>query len=112
MVFPAAVSCALIAVVRPIAKRQRTEPPPTGHGRGRPEGQAGRRRRAEVDGGSGRIKLAGEIWSAPRPRRRRDVRTGTARSTWSTSRGPPPSSSDPNSHATRVVLTNSTSKIA
>ncbi|WP_229891741.1 NfeD family protein [Streptomyces mashuensis] len=59
----AVVSVALIAVVRPIANRQR---------RGRPELATGvdalRGRQAvvleRVDGNGGRIKLAGEIWSA------------------------------------------------
>ncbi|MFC7221368.1 NfeD family protein [Streptomyces polyrhachis] len=59
----AAVSTALIAVVRPIANRHRTQ---------RPEQRTGidalKGRQAvvlqRVDGQSGRIKLAGEIWSA------------------------------------------------
>ncbi|KNB52509.1 NfeD family protein [Streptomyces caatingaensis] len=59
----AVVSVALIAVVRPIANRQR---------RGRPALQSGiealKGRQAvvleRVDGHGGRIKLAGEIWSA------------------------------------------------
>ncbi|RLV08113.1 hypothetical protein CTZ27_04565 [Streptomyces griseocarneus] len=59
----AAVSVALIAVVRPIANR---------HRRQRPELQTGvealKGRSAvvleRVDGSGGRIKLAGEIWSA------------------------------------------------
>ncbi|WP_331284002.1 NfeD family protein [Streptomyces sp. H39-S7] len=57
------VSVALLAVVRPIAYRHRTQ---------RPELRTGidalRGRQAvvleRVDGGGGRIKLAGEIWSA------------------------------------------------
>ncbi len=59
----AAVSVALIAVVRPIANRQRAR---------RPEVRSGidalRGRQAvvleRVDGSGGRIKLAGEVWSA------------------------------------------------
>ncbi len=59
----AVVSVALIAVVRPLANRQRSR---------RPEHKSGidalRGRQAvvleRVDGSGGRIKLAGEIWSA------------------------------------------------
>nr|WP_206324429.1 NfeD family protein [Streptomyces sp. HNM0574] len=59
----AAVSTALILVVRPVARRMRAE---------RPEHATGvdalRGRRAvvleRVDGQGGRIKLAGEVWSA------------------------------------------------
>ncbi|MEX2986281.1 MULTISPECIES: NfeD family protein [Streptomyces] len=59
----AVVSVALIAVVRPLANRQRSR---------RPEVKSGidalKGRQAvvleQVDGNGGRIKLAGEIWSA------------------------------------------------
>ncbi|MCQ4213177.1 MULTISPECIES: NfeD family protein [Streptomyces] len=59
----AAVSCALIAVVRPIAKRQRTEPPQLATGVDALKGKQAVVVE-QVDGSSGRIKLAGEIWSA------------------------------------------------
>lgn len=59
----AVVSCALIVVVRPIAKRQRAEPPHLATGIDALKGK-----RAvvleRVDGSGGRIKLGGEIWSA------------------------------------------------
>lgn len=59
----AAVSVALIAVVRPIAVRQRAERPALATGidalKGRTAVVVER-----VDGSGGRIKLAGEIWSA------------------------------------------------
>ncbi|MYW66661.1 NfeD family protein [Streptomyces sp. SID8379] len=59
----AAVSCALIAVVRPIARRQRAEPPQLATGVDALKGkQAVVLER--VDGSGGRIKLGGEIWSA------------------------------------------------
>ncbi|MDQ1039582.1 membrane protein implicated in regulation of membrane protease activity [Streptomyces sp. V3I8] len=58
-----AVSVALIAVVRPIAARHRTQRPQLATGidalRGRQAVVLER-----VDGSGGRIKLAGEIWSA------------------------------------------------
>lgn len=59
----AVVSTALIAVVRPLAKRSREQRPETLSGvdalRGRQATVVER-----VDGSGGRIKLAGEIWSA------------------------------------------------
>ncbi|MFF8960864.1 NfeD family protein [Streptomyces sp. NPDC014894] len=58
-----AVSVALIAVVRPIAARQRSDRPQFSSGvdalKGRQAVVVER-----VDGSGGRIKLAGEIWSA------------------------------------------------
>ncbi|MGP3636038.1 NfeD family protein [Streptomyces sp. 24-1644] len=58
-----AVSVALIAVVRPIAARHRGDRPPHATGIDALKG-----RQAvvleRVDGSGGRIKLAGEIWSA------------------------------------------------
>ncbi|MGX2998011.1 NfeD family protein [Streptomyces sp. JNUCC 64] len=58
-----AVSVALIAVVRPIAARHRSQLPSTASGvdalRGRQAVVTER-----VDGRDGRVKLAGEIWSA------------------------------------------------
>lgn len=58
-----AVSVALLAVVRPLASRQRTQAPELRSGvdalRGRQAVVLER-----VDGAGGRIKLAGEIWSA------------------------------------------------
>jgi membrane protein implicated in regulation of membrane protease activity len=58
-----AVSVALIAVVRPIARRHRSQNPQFASGvdalRGRTAVVLER-----VDGSGGRIKLAGEIWSA------------------------------------------------
>ncbi|MFD5496218.1 NfeD family protein [Streptomyces sp. GDS52] len=59
----AVVSTALIAVVRPIAKRQRVQRPHLASGVDALKGkQAVVLER--VDGSGGRIKLAGEIWSA------------------------------------------------
>jgi len=59
----AAVSVALIAVVRPVAARHRTRGPQLATGI-----DALRGRQAvvleKVDGSGGRIKLAGEVWSA------------------------------------------------
>ncbi|MEV5611452.1 NfeD family protein [Streptomyces sp. NPDC052225] len=59
----AVVSCALIAVVRPIAVRHRNQQPQLATGvdalKGRQAVVVER-----VDGTGGRIKLAGEIWSA------------------------------------------------
>ncbi|MDQ8701828.1 NfeD family protein [Streptomyces sp. LHD-70] len=59
----AVVSVALIAVVRPIAARHRSQQPQVASGIDALKG-----RRAEVlervDARSGRIKLAGEVWSA------------------------------------------------
>lgn len=59
----AVVSCALIAVVRPIAVRQRRQNPTLATGidalRGRQATVVER-----VDASGGRIKLGGEIWSA------------------------------------------------
>ncbi|MEV5982325.1 NfeD family protein [Streptomyces sp. NPDC052114] len=59
----AAVSVALIAVVRPVAARQRSQRPELATGvdalKGRTAVVLER-----VDAGGGRIKLAGEIWSA------------------------------------------------
>ncbi|MFD4988241.1 NfeD family protein [Streptomyces sp. NPDC058374] len=57
------VSVALIAVVRPIARRNRALSPGTVTG---VEALKGRQAVVveRVDGSSGRIKLAGEIWSA------------------------------------------------
>ncbi|MFE6165562.1 NfeD family protein [Streptomyces sp. NPDC056486] len=59
----AAVSVALIAVVRPVAARQRSQRPELATGvdalRGKTAVVLER-----VDGSGGRIKLAGEIWSA------------------------------------------------
>ncbi|NBE55855.1 NfeD family protein [Streptomyces boluensis] len=59
----AAVSVALLVVVRPIAARHRSQQP--GHASGV---DALKGRQAEVlervDGRDGRIKLAGEVWSA------------------------------------------------
>lgn len=59
----AVVSVALIAVVRPIANRQRTRRPTLQSG---VEALKGRQAVVleRVDGHGGRIKLAGEIWSA------------------------------------------------
>ncbi|MFI9201033.1 NfeD family protein [Streptomyces sp. NPDC053048] len=59
----AAVSVALIAVVRPIANRQRSRRPELASGI---EALKGRQAVVleRVDGSGGRIKLAGEIWSA------------------------------------------------
>ncbi|WP_424892734.1 NfeD family protein [Streptomyces sp. XH2] len=59
----AAVSVALIAVVRPIAMRQRTQRPVLASG---VEALKGRQAVVleRVDGSGGRIKLAGETWSA------------------------------------------------
>ena len=59
----AVVSSALVAVVRPIARRARTQPPKLSSGvdalRGKQATVLER-----VDGQGGRIKLAGEVWSA------------------------------------------------
>ncbi|MFH8486576.1 NfeD family protein [Streptomyces longisporoflavus] len=59
----AAVSVALIAVVRPVAARQRAQGPKLATG---VEALKGRTAVVveRVDGSGGRIKLAGEIWSA------------------------------------------------
>ncbi|MGR8011353.1 NfeD family protein [Streptomyces hypolithicus] len=59
----AAVSVALIAVVRPIAARHRSERPQHATG---VDALKGRQAVVleRVDGGGGRIKLAGEVWSA------------------------------------------------
>ncbi|WP_431045109.1 NfeD family protein [Streptomyces sp. P1-3] len=59
----AVVSVALIAVVRPMANRSRRRPPELVSG---VEALKGRQAVVleRVDGASGRIKLAGEIWSA------------------------------------------------
>ena len=59
----AVVSVALIAVVRPIAARHRTQRPQFASG---VDALKGRRAVVleRVDGSGGRIKLAGEIWSA------------------------------------------------
>nr|WP_202455167.1 NfeD family protein [Streptomyces sp. SID8367] len=59
----AVVSCALIAVVRPVAARHRAQQPELASGVDALKGkQAVVLER--VDGGGGRIKLGGEIWSA------------------------------------------------
>lgn len=59
----AVVSTALIAVVRPIARRHRTQRPELATGVDALKGkQAVVLER--VDGSGGRIKLAGEVWSA------------------------------------------------
>ncbi|HET6635694.1 MAG TPA: NfeD family protein [Streptomyces sp.] len=60
----AAVSTALIAVVRPLARRARADRPP-GHATGI-DALKGREAIVleRVDGQNGRIKLAGEVWSA------------------------------------------------
>jgi membrane protein implicated in regulation of membrane protease activity len=59
----AAVSCALIAVVRPIAARHRAQQPQLATGI---EALKGKQAVVveRVDGSGGRIKLGGEIWSA------------------------------------------------
>ncbi|WP_053755162.1 NfeD family protein [Streptomyces sp. MMG1533] len=59
----AAVSVALIAVVRPIAARHRSQRPQFATG---VEALKGRQAVVleRVDGSGGRIKLAGEVWSA------------------------------------------------
>jgi membrane protein implicated in regulation of membrane protease activity len=59
----AAVSVALIAVVRPIAARHRTQRPQLATG---VDALKGRQAVVleRVDGSGGRIKLAGEVWSA------------------------------------------------
>lgn len=59
----AAVSIALIAVVRPVAARHRTQRPQLATGI---EALKGKRAVVleRVDGTGGRIKLAGEVWSA------------------------------------------------
>ncbi|WKX69632.1 NfeD family protein [Streptomyces sp. XD-27] len=59
----AAVSVALIAAVRPMANRSRRRPPELVSG---VEALKGRQAVVleRVDGASGRIKLAGEVWSA------------------------------------------------
>ncbi|MCQ8771403.1 MULTISPECIES: NfeD family protein [Streptomyces] len=59
----AAVSVALIAVVRPVAMRHRAQRPELASG---VEALKGRQAVVleRVDGSGGRIKLAGEIWSA------------------------------------------------
>ncbi|MEU6578610.1 NfeD family protein [Streptomyces sp. NPDC046805] len=58
-----AVSVALIAVVRPIASRHRTQRPQFATG---VDALKGRQALVleRVDGAGGRIKLAGEVWSA------------------------------------------------
>ncbi|KOG42773.1 NfeD family protein [Streptomyces resistomycificus] len=67
----AAVSVALIAVVRPIAARQRAQRPQLATG---VDALKGRQAVVleRVDGSGGRIKLAGEVWSA------RSLDTGSA----------------------------------
>lgn len=59
----AVVSTALILVVRPIARRSRSEHPKLSSG---VDALRGRRATVleRVDGQGGRIKLAGEVWSA------------------------------------------------
>ncbi|MBA0050525.1 NfeD family protein [Streptomyces sp. AJS327] len=59
----AVVSTALILVVRPVARRMRTERPELSSG---VDALKGRRAVVleRVDGQGGRIKLAGEVWSA------------------------------------------------
>lgn len=59
----AIVSTALILVVRPVARRMRTERPELSSG---VEALKGRQALVleRVDGQGGRIKLAGEVWSA------------------------------------------------
>ncbi|MEV3856628.1 NfeD family protein [Streptomyces sp. NPDC050095] len=59
----AVVSCALIAVVRPIATRHRAQQPQLATGI---EALKGKQAVVveRVDGSGGRIKLGGEIWSA------------------------------------------------
>lgn len=59
----AAVSVALVAVVRPIAARHRSQRPQLATG---VEALKGRQAVVleRVDGSGGRIKLAGEVWSA------------------------------------------------
>ncbi|KOT26698.1 membrane protein [Streptomyces caelestis] len=59
----AVVSTALIAVVRPIANRHRAQRPPFATG---VDALKGRQAVVleRVDGSGGRIKLAGEVWSA------------------------------------------------
>ncbi|WP_338695053.1 NfeD family protein [Streptomyces sp. Q6] len=59
----AVVSCALIAVVRPIAVRHRNQQPQLATG---VEALKGKQAVVveRVDGAGGRIKLGGEIWSA------------------------------------------------
>ncbi len=59
----AAVSVALIAVVRPIVARQRAERPELTSGVDALKGKHAVVLE-RVDGGGGRIKLAGEVWSA------------------------------------------------
>jgi membrane protein implicated in regulation of membrane protease activity len=59
----AAVSVALIAVVRPVAARQRTQRPELISGVEALKGKTAVVLE-RVDGSGGRIKLAGEIWSA------------------------------------------------
>ncbi|UCM87157.1 NfeD family protein [Streptomyces marincola] len=59
----AVVSTALIAVVRPIARRSRVQPPALRSG---PDALMGKSAVVleRVDARNGRIKLAGEVWSA------------------------------------------------
>ncbi|KUH37147.1 MULTISPECIES: NfeD family protein [Streptomyces] len=58
-----AVSVALVAVVRPIAARHRDDRPPHASG---VDALKGRQATVleRVDGAGGRVKLAGEVWSA------------------------------------------------
>ncbi|WP_434588326.1 NfeD family protein [Streptomyces sp. A5-4] len=59
-----AVSVALLAVVRPIAARHRTERPQLATGIDALKGRQAVVLERVDGGGGGRIKLAGEIWSA------------------------------------------------
>ncbi|UNO44273.1 NfeD family protein [Streptomyces sp. MST-110588] len=59
-----AVSVALIAVVRPIANRHRSERPRLASGIDALKGRSATVLERVDAGGGGRIKLAGEIWSA------------------------------------------------
>ncbi|WP_326599753.1 NfeD family protein [Streptomyces sp. NBC_01803] len=59
----AVVSTALILAVRPIARRARTQPPALRSGSDALMGKSAVVLE-RVDGTSGRIKLAGEVWSA------------------------------------------------
>lgn len=59
----AVVSVALIAVVRPLANRQRRQSPQLASGIDALKGKSATVLE-RVDAGGGRIKLAGEIWSA------------------------------------------------
>ncbi|MEU3713912.1 NfeD family protein [Streptomyces catenulae] len=59
----AAVSVALVAVVRPLANRHRTQSPALASGIDALKGKSATVLE-RVDGAGGRIKLGGEIWSA------------------------------------------------